>query len=92
VLDLAASGLHYGIHLVVAANRWSDLRMALRDNLGGRLELRLNDPVESEIGRHAAAALPADAPGRGLTRSGHDFQATLPAPTRWPTSAVSRSA
>jgi S-DNA-T family DNA segregation ATPase FtsK/SpoIIIE len=78
VLDLAAAGLHYGIHLVVAANRWSDLRMALRDNLGGRLELRLNDPVESEIGRHAAAALPADAPGRGLARSGHVFQAALP--------------
>ncbi|HVD16258.1 MAG TPA: type VII secretion protein EccCb [Actinomycetota bacterium] len=78
VLDLAAAGLHYGIHLVVAANRWTDLRLALRDNLGGRLELRLNDPVESEIGRHAAAALPADAPGRGLARSGHVFQAALP--------------
>ena len=78
VLELAASGLHYGIHLVVAANRWTDLRLALRDNLGGRLELRLNDPVESEIGRRAAAALPAGVPGRGLDRAGHVFQAALP--------------
>jgi S-DNA-T family DNA segregation ATPase FtsK/SpoIIIE len=78
VTGLAAAGLHYGIHLLVAANRWTDLRLALRDNLGGRLELRLNDPVESEIGRHAAAALPADVPGRGLARSGHVFQAALP--------------
>src|SRR6266540_2381315 len=78
LLELAASGLHYGIHLVIAANRWTDLRLALRDNLGGRLELRLNDPVESEIDRHAAAALPAGVPGRGLDRAGEVFQAALP--------------
>jgi S-DNA-T family DNA segregation ATPase FtsK/SpoIIIE len=78
VLELAASGLHYGIHLVIAANRWTDLRLALRDNLGGRLELRLNDPVESEVDRHAAAALPAGVPGRGLDRAGAVFQAALP--------------
>ncbi len=59
---LAATGLHYGVHLIVAANRWNDLRPALRDNLGGRLELRLNDPLESVFGRHAAAALPERIP------------------------------
>ena len=53
--ELAATGLHYGVHLVLAANRWADLRPGLRDNLGGRLELRLNDPLESELGRVAAA-------------------------------------
>ncbi len=62
---LAATGLHYGVHLVVAANRWADLRPALRDNLGGRLELRLNDPVESEVGRVPAGRLPEGLPGRG---------------------------
>jgi S-DNA-T family DNA segregation ATPase FtsK/SpoIIIE len=75
---LAASGLHHGVHLVVAANRWADLRLALRDNLGGRLELHLNDPLESAVGRAAAAALPADLPGRGLTATGLWFQAALP--------------
>lgn len=78
VLALAASGLHYGIHLVIAANRWTDMRLALRDNLGGRLELRLNDPVESEVDRRAAARLPAGVPGRGLDRAGGVFQAALP--------------
>jgi DNA segregation ATPase FtsK/SpoIIIE, S-DNA-T family len=75
---LAAAGLHHGVHLVVSANRWADLRLALRDNLGGRLELRLNDPLESTVGR-AAAALPADTPGRGLTPTGLQFQAAIPA-------------
>jgi DNA segregation ATPase FtsK/SpoIIIE, S-DNA-T family len=75
--ELAAIGLHHGVHLVVTANRWADLRLALRDNLGGRLELHLNDPVESEVGRAAAAALPA-VPGRGLTAAGLQFQVALP--------------
>jgi DNA segregation ATPase FtsK/SpoIIIE, S-DNA-T family len=74
--ELAATGLHYGVHLVLAANRWADLRPGLRDNLGGRLELRLNDPLESELGRAAAAALPA-IPGRGLTQGGLQFQAAI---------------
>src|SRR5829696_7961678 len=79
VVELAASGLHYGVHLVLAANRWAELRPGLRESLGGRLELRLNDPLESELGRSAAAALPG-LPGRGLTQAGHQFQAALPGP------------
>jgi S-DNA-T family DNA segregation ATPase FtsK/SpoIIIE len=79
--ELAATGLHYGVHLVLAANRWADLRPGLRDNLGGRLELRLNDPLESELGRAAAAALPG-VPGRGLTQGGLQFQAALAARPR----------
>jgi S-DNA-T family DNA segregation ATPase FtsK/SpoIIIE len=75
---LAASGLHHGVHLIIAANRWADLRLGLRDNLGGRLELRLNDPLESAVGRAAAAALPGDLPGCGLTATGLRFQAALP--------------
>jgi S-DNA-T family DNA segregation ATPase FtsK/SpoIIIE len=76
--SLAGTGLHYGVHLVVAANRWADLRLALRDNLGGRLELRLNDPLESAVGRAAAARLPRRVPGHGLTPEGHEFQVALP--------------
>jgi S-DNA-T family DNA segregation ATPase FtsK/SpoIIIE len=80
IAELAATGLHYGVHLILAANRWAELRPGLRDNLGGRLELRLNDPAESEIGRAVAGALAA-VPGRGLTQSGLQFQAALPGPT-----------
>jgi S-DNA-T family DNA segregation ATPase FtsK/SpoIIIE len=79
--ELAGLGLHYGVHLVLAANRWAELRPALRENLGGRLELRLNDPLESEVGRTAAASLP-ELPGRGLTQSGLQFQAALPGQAR----------
>jgi DNA segregation ATPase FtsK/SpoIIIE, S-DNA-T family len=68
ITELAAIGLHYGVHLVLAANRWAELRPGLRENLGGRLELRLNDPLESELGRSAAAGLP-ELPGRGLTQA-----------------------
>ncbi|HJU01325.1 MAG TPA: type VII secretion protein EccCb, partial [Actinomycetes bacterium] len=77
IADLAAAGLHYGVHLILTANRWAEVRPGLRDNLGGRLELRLNDPLESDVGRMAAAGLP-EFPGRGLTPSGLQFQTALP--------------
>jgi ESX secretion system protein EccC len=76
--EMAGRGLHHGVHLIVAANRWPDLRLALRDNLGGRLELRLNDPIESEIDRAAATRLPDRLPGRGLTCDGGEFQTAVP--------------
>jgi S-DNA-T family DNA segregation ATPase FtsK/SpoIIIE len=79
--EVAALGLHYGVHLVLSANRWAELRPGLRENLGGRLELRLNDPLESELGRSRAAALP-EVPGRGLVPSGVQFQAALPGDPR----------
>jgi S-DNA-T family DNA segregation ATPase FtsK/SpoIIIE len=78
VIDLAASGLHYGIHVVVAGNRWNDMRLSLRDNVGGRIELRLNDPIESEVDRGAAKALVDATPGRGLSRARDHVQAALP--------------
>ena len=65
----------------LTANRWAEVRPGLRENLGGRLELRLNDPLESEVGRVAAAGVP-DLPGRGLTQSGLQFQAALPGSPR----------
>jgi S-DNA-T family DNA segregation ATPase FtsK/SpoIIIE len=76
--ELLGSGLTYGVHVAVTANRWGELRPSVSDNLGARLELRLNDPIESEIGRHEAAALPTGLPGRGLARGGLEFQAALP--------------
>jgi S-DNA-T family DNA segregation ATPase FtsK/SpoIIIE len=78
VVDLAARGLGYGIHLVVAANRWLDIRPNLRDSIGGRVELRLADPLDSEIGRKEAANVPVGVPGRGLTLDRLHFQTALP--------------
>jgi S-DNA-T family DNA segregation ATPase FtsK/SpoIIIE len=75
--EIAATGLQFGVHVIVAAGRWLDIRPALLDALGTRLELRLNDPIDSMAGKAKSAALPEVA-GRGLTRGGVQFQAALP--------------
>jgi S-DNA-T family DNA segregation ATPase FtsK/SpoIIIE len=69
LLPLAAQGLSYGLHLAVSANRWSELRPALKDLLGSRVELRLGEPGESEVDRRRAAAVPVR-PGHGLADNG----------------------
>ncbi|WP_199848055.1 type VII secretion protein EccCa [Streptomyces dysideae] len=77
VMDIAARGLAFGVHVVASAARWSELRTRLRDMLGTKLELRLGDSIESEVGGKAAAAVP-NQPGRGLVSSGHHFLSALP--------------
>ncbi|SFF46267.1 DNA segregation ATPase FtsK/SpoIIIE, S-DNA-T family [Actinacidiphila alni] len=76
--DIAARGLGVGIHLWVTANRWAEIRISLRDNIPGRLELRLNDPSESEISRPAARAMGQGLPGRGLASPGLSHHIALP--------------
>jgi S-DNA-T family DNA segregation ATPase FtsK/SpoIIIE len=75
--DITNRGLSYGIHVVVAATRWSEIRPWLRDLLGTRFELRLGDSIESEVNARAAAQVPA-VPGRGLTREKLHFIAAVP--------------
>ena len=77
VTELAARGLAFGVRVAVATNRWSEIRPSMRDLLGTRLELRLGDPVESELGAKVAAGVPHQV-GRGLTRTKHHFLAGLP--------------
>jgi S-DNA-T family DNA segregation ATPase FtsK/SpoIIIE len=78
LIDIVASGLTYGVHVIVASNRWPDIRPKLRDNIGTRIELRLNEPSESEIGKKSAETLQGVAPGRGLVKGGLQFQVALP--------------
>jgi DNA segregation ATPase FtsK/SpoIIIE, S-DNA-T family len=78
IIDIATRGLSYGVHVIVTAGRWADLRPALKDVLGSRLELRLGDPSESQINRKAAMTVPATAPGRGLTPDERHFLALAP--------------
>ena len=76
---IASAGLAYGVHVVVTASRWAEIRLNLLDNLGGRLELHLNDALDSSVDRKKAANLPTDCPGRGLlVPTGEEFQAALP--------------
>ncbi|HTI22833.1 MAG TPA: type VII secretion protein EccCa [Kutzneria sp.] len=77
ITELAARGLAFGLHVVVATNRWSEIRPAMRDVLGTKLELRLGDPMESELGARVAARVPEQA-GRGLTSAKFHFLAGLP--------------
>ncbi|MGZ4214388.1 MAG: type VII secretion protein EccCb [Solirubrobacteraceae bacterium] len=76
--EIAAAGLHHGVHLVITAGRSAEIRPAIREAFGTRLELRLNDPMESDFGRKVAESVPADAPGRGVTPDGLHFQVALP--------------
>ncbi|WP_189857611.1 type VII secretion protein EccCa [Streptomyces poonensis] len=66
---IAARGLNYGIHLIVTTARWVELSAAVRDQAATHLELRMGDPMDSEIDMRRAATVPR-APGRGLTREG----------------------
>ncbi|HEY9563128.1 MAG TPA: type VII secretion protein EccCb, partial [Nocardioides sp.] len=75
---LAQRGLTFGVHLIVAAGRWADFRAALRDIFGTRLELRLGDPLDSEIDRKFAQLVPAGRPGRGILPGKYHFLAATP--------------
>ncbi|MFN3004078.1 type VII secretion protein EccCa [Mycolicibacterium wolinskyi] len=66
--SIAVQGLSYGIHLAVSATRWMEIRPAVKDMLGTRIELRLGDPVDSEMGRKVAEVVPIGVPGRGVSR------------------------
>ena len=66
--SMAARGLNYGIHLVLTAGRWPEIRPALKDLIGSRIELRLGDPLDSDVNSKLAAGVPENRPGRGLSR------------------------
>ncbi|WP_432832760.1 type VII secretion protein EccCa [Dactylosporangium sp. CA-092794] len=76
--EIAGRGLTFGVHLLVTAGRWMELRPAVRDMLTTRLELRLGDPSDSMLNRHAAMNIPEQSPGRGITPDLHHFLAALP--------------
>ncbi|MFB1295466.1 type VII secretion protein EccCa [Mycobacterium sp. pW049] len=78
ITAIAAQGLSYRIHVMIAASRWADLRPALKDQIGTRIELRLGDPADSEMDRRRARELADRPPGRGLTREGRETAIALP--------------
>ncbi|WP_431678631.1 type VII secretion protein EccCa [Kitasatospora sp. KL5] len=76
--DIAQRGLTYGVHVIVTAARYAEVRPALKDLLQNRTELRLGDSMESEIDRKVAVNVPAGSPGRGLTAAKLHFLSGLP--------------
>ncbi|MEU5655346.1 type VII secretion protein EccCa [Streptomyces sp. NPDC047737] len=76
--ELAARGLNYGIHLLITTTRWVELSAQVRDQAATRLELRLGDPMDSEIDTRKARSVPRSG-GRGITAdSKMHFLAGLP--------------
>lgn len=67
---LANGGLGFGIHVWIAAAKWSEIRAATKDTLQSRIELKLGDPFDSEIDRKIQAIVPAARPGRGIMAGG----------------------
>jgi S-DNA-T family DNA segregation ATPase FtsK/SpoIIIE len=78
VAALAAEGLSYGVHVVLSASRWAEIRPALRDQIGTRIELRLGDPADSELDRRRAQEVPEGKAGRGLSHDGLHMFIALP--------------
>ncbi|HTC69559.1 MAG TPA: type VII secretion protein EccCb, partial [Acidothermaceae bacterium] len=78
VAALAAEGLSYGVHVVLSASRWAEIRPALRDQIGTRIELRLGDPADSELDRRRAREVPEGKAGRGLSHDGLHMFIALP--------------
>ncbi|MGA8547833.1 MAG: type VII secretion protein EccCb, partial [Mycobacterium sp.] len=70
ISSLATEGLSFGVHVVLSASRWAEIRPALRDQIGTRVELRLGDPADSELDRRRAHLVPEGKPGRGLSEDG----------------------
>ncbi|MFI5619199.1 type VII secretion protein EccCa [Streptomyces sp. NPDC051567] len=78
VTEIAARGLGYGIHVVVTAARYMEVRAALKDQMLSRLELRLGDVMDSEFDRKVAANVPTGMPGRGQVAEKLHFLGALP--------------
>lgn len=70
--------LNFGVHLIVAAGRWLDLRMDIQPLFGTKIELRVDDESASIIDRQAKKNVPVDRPGRGLDMDAHQMLLTLP--------------
>ncbi|MGV9797664.1 type VII secretion protein EccCb [Mycobacterium sp. NPDC003449] len=66
IQDLAGQGLAYGVHVVIATPRWTELKSRVRDYLGTKVEFRLGDVNETQIDR-ITREIPANRPGRAVS-------------------------
>lgn len=66
VRDIAAHGLSFGVHTVISTPAWAELHPSVRDHLGTKVEFRLGDAEDTQIGR-IAHDIPANRPGRAVS-------------------------
>ena len=77
VTALAGVGLSYGVHVVLSADRWGDIRPGLRDRIPGRVQLRPIEAGDSIVDARTTRAL-TNTPGRALVPAGFQLQLALP--------------
>lgn len=79
LVDLVMRGVPYGLHVVLSAPRWHDLRAALQVSIAARAELPLVDPLDATLDRLLTTRLrPEQHPGRAVTGDGRLAQLALP--------------
>jgi len=82
-IAIARQGLSYGVHVMSSANAWLvGQKQALLNVSNARIQLRLSNPEESQMGttidQRKAARNTLDRPGFGLTRQGHELLIAMP--------------
>lgn len=77
VQDLASQGLAFGVHVVIATPRWTELKSRVRDYLQTRVEFRLGDVNETQIDR-MTREIPAERPGRAISTEKHHLMMGVP--------------
>ncbi|WP_345629633.1 type VII secretion protein EccCa [Rugosimonospora acidiphila] len=78
ITSLLSRCLGFGVHIVVTASRWGEIRYNIREFYGTKLELRLGDPSDSEIDRRTAVNVPLSSPGRGISPERMHFLVGVP--------------
>ncbi|MBE1458133.1 S-DNA-T family DNA segregation ATPase FtsK/SpoIIIE [Nocardiopsis terrae] len=76
--DIVSRGPALGVHTVLTASAGNQVRSKTQSLFGGRFELRLTDPYDSQLGRKVAERMPKDVPGRGLRSDESFVQVALP--------------
>jgi type VII secretion protein EccCb len=85
IISLSSRGPEYGVHVMCSAGGWiHGQRQSLLQNVTARIQLRLADPSESQMGHSSiesreAARRTLNRPGFGLTDSLHELRVAVPA-------------
>ncbi len=78
VQSIAQRGLGFGIHVIFVTGRWADIRLPVQAVIGSRVELELNDALDSSIGRKPMQGLRGQPKGRSVTPDELFTQVALP--------------
>ncbi len=85
IISLSSRGPEYGVHVICSAGGWiHGQRQSLLQNATARIQLRLADPSESQMGHSSiesreAARRTLNRPGFGLSDSLHELRVGVPA-------------